>query len=48
MSSYAIKKTYNVGHEGFHGTIYKAVLVGLEYGKKYYYRVGDHASKTYS
>jgi hypothetical protein len=27
--SYAIATTYNVGHMGFHGSIYKAVLPNL-------------------
>jgi hypothetical protein len=33
--------TYNVGHLGFHGRIYRVVLKGLEPLKRYYYRVGD-------
>jgi len=37
----AIISTYDVGHLGFKGSIYKAVLQGLESGKRYYYRVGD-------
>ena len=40
--------TYNVGHGGFHGRIYKAVMKGLEPLKTYYYRVGDAESLTFS
>lgn len=29
LKTYAIVKTYNVGHYGFHGKIYKAILSGL-------------------
>lgn len=44
----AIISTYNVGHLGFRGSIYKAVLQNLESGKRYYYRVGDQDTMTYS
>lgn len=37
----AIMSTYDAGHIGFKGGIYKAVLQNLEPGKRYYYRVGD-------
>ena len=40
-TAYAVIKTYNVGHFGFHGRIYKAVLTGLQSNKRYYYKVGD-------
>jgi hypothetical protein len=30
-----------VGHYGFHGRIYRAVMKGLTPGLTYYYRVGD-------
>lgn len=38
---YAIASTYNVGHMGFHGSIYKAILPNLQPNKRYYYKVGD-------
>lgn len=44
----AIASTYNVGHMGFHGSIYRAVLPHLEPGKRYYYKVGDDHYKTFS
>ena len=40
--------TYNAGHFGFHGRIYRAVMKGLEPLKKYYYRVGDATTRTFS
>lgn len=40
--------TYNVGHLGFHGWIYHAVMKGLKAGHKYYYKVGDKKTNTYS
>jgi hypothetical protein len=33
--------TYNVGHLGFHGRIYRAVMKDLKPLTKYFYRVGD-------
>ena len=33
--------TYDVGHLGFHGRIYRAVMTGLEPLKRYFYKVGD-------
>ncbi len=33
--------TYNVGHMGFYGKIYRAVISNLEPLKRYYYKVGD-------
>ena len=33
--------TYNAGHLGFHGRIYRAVIKDLTPLTKYYYRVGD-------
>lgn len=45
---FAISSTYNVGHMGFHGSIYKAVLTNLEPGKRYYYKVGDEHTHTFS
>ncbi len=41
QKAYAVISTYNVGHIGFMGSIYKAVLPNLEPGKRYYYKVGD-------
>ena len=46
--SYAITNTYNVGHVGFQGKVYKAVMRGLQPLTKYYYRVGDEKAMTYS
>lgn len=46
--AYAVTKTYNVGHIGFHGKIYKAVLTGLQNTKRYYYKVGDEETLTFS
>lgn len=46
--AYAIISTYNVGHLGFRGSIYKAVLENLEPNKRYYYKVGDQHTKTFS
>jgi hypothetical protein len=41
--------TYNVGKVGgFHGRIYVAVMKNLEPMKKYFYRVGDLKTRTYS
>lgn len=40
--------TYNVGHLGFHGRIYRAVIKGLDPLKRYYYRVGDEETKVFS
>lgn len=40
-TSYAITKTYNVGHYGFHGKIYKSILTNLMANTRYYYKVGD-------
>lgn len=40
--------TYDVGHLGFHGRIYKAVMKDLEPLKTYYYRVGDAETRTFS
>lgn len=48
MKVYAVASTYNVGHMGFHGSIYKAVLTDLQPGKRYYYKVGDEHYKKYS
>ena len=48
MKQLAIASTYNVGHIGFKGSIYKAVLKNLQPNKRYYYKVGDDHLKTYS
>lgn len=41
--------TYNVGKVGgFHGRIYVAVMKDLEPLKRYYYRVGDRQTQTFS
>lgn len=40
--------TYNVGHYGFHGKIYRAVMKNLIHQKRYYYKVGDLKTGTYS
>ncbi len=40
--------TYNVGHLGFHGRIYRAVIKGMEPLKRYYYRVGDAETRIFS
>ena len=40
--------TYNVGRFGFHGRIYRAVMKGLKPLTKYYYRVGDAETRTFS
>eukprot|EP00762_Andalucia_godoyi_P002053 ANDGO_02468.mRNA.1 Purple acid phosphatase 18 len=40
--------TYDVGHLGFHGFIYEAVMTDLLPRTKYYYRVGDCAGKEES
>lgn len=45
---YAISKTYDKGHIGFHGLIYKAIMIDLEPNKRYYYKVGDDDSYTFS
>lgn len=45
---YAISKTYDKGHIGFHGQIYKAIMIDLEPNKRYYYKVGDDDSYTFS
>jgi hypothetical protein len=47
-TAYATMKTYDVGHYGFHGRIYKAILTGLLPSTRYYYKVGDEESRTYS
>lgn len=44
----AIISTYNVGHLGFRGSIYKALLTGLEPNRRYYYIVGDTETLTFS
>lgn len=44
----AVISTYNVGHLGFHGKIYKAVMSGLKPRQRYYYRVGDEVTNTFS
>lgn len=44
----ATTATYNVGHLGFHGRIYTAVMKNLLPEKKYYYKVGDLKTNTYS
>ncbi len=46
--SKATTTTYNVGHFGFYGKIYRAVMPNLKAGKRYYYKVGDIKTKTYS
>ena len=48
QSVYANVTTYNVGHLGFHGKIYKAIMTNLINGKQYYYKVGDLKTNTYS
>ena len=40
--------TYNVGHLGFHGRIYRVVIKGLAPLTKYFYRVGDLETRTFS
>ena len=40
--------TYDVGHLGFHGKIYHAVMINLINDKQYYYKVGDLKTNTYS
>jgi len=40
--------TYNVGHVGFHGRIYRAVMKGLTPLTRYFYRVGDSETRTFS
>jgi len=40
--------TYNVGHIGFHGRIYRAVMKNLQPLKRYYYKVGDEETGTFS
>lgn len=40
--------TYSVGHLGFHGRIYRAVMKGLKPFTRYYYRVGDAETRTFS
>ncbi len=40
--------TYDAGHIGFHGRIYYAVMTNLTAGQKYFYRVGDHETGTFS
>lgn len=44
----ATTTTYNVGHLGFHGRIYRAVMNGLNPGRRYFYKVGDLKTRTYS
>ena len=48
LKTYAMISTYNVGHIGFFGKIYRATMRELEYNTKYYYMVGDEKTKTYS
>lgn len=41
--------SYDVGKVGgFHGRIYVAVMQGLEPNKRYFYRVGDRKTRTFS
>jgi hypothetical protein len=40
--------TYDVGHLGFHGRIYRAVIKGMDPLKRYYYRVGDAETRIFS
>ncbi len=40
--------TYDVGHLGFHGKIYTAVMKDLKPEQKYFYKVGDLQTNTYS
>lgn len=44
----ATTTTYNVGHVGFHGKIYRAVMTNLKPGQRYYYKVGDIQTQTFS
>ncbi len=37
-----------MGHIGFHGRIYRAVMKNLEPGVRYYYKVGDIQTRTFS
>jgi hypothetical protein len=39
---------YNAGHIGFHGRIYRAVMIGLKPGAKYFYTVGDSTTNVFS
>ena len=48
LSSKATTTSYDVGHLGFHGKIYRSVMKGLQAGHRYYYKVGDKNSNTYS
>ena len=48
MTAKATWSTYNAGKGGFWGRIYRAVMVGLEPGKKYHYKVGDHLLRMFS
>lgn len=46
--SKAVTTTYNVGKIGFHGRIYRAVMKDLKPLVRYYYKVGDLKTKTFS
>lgn len=46
--SHATFTTYNVGHLGFHGKIYRATMKNLNPYSKYYYKVGDLQTNTFS
>ena len=48
MTVSADRSTYNVGHLGFHGQIYKATLSELLPSTTYFYKVGDTQTDTYS
>lgn len=37
-----------MGHIGFHGRIYRAVMKNLKPGQRYYYKVGDIQTRTFS
>jgi hypothetical protein len=37
-----------VGHFGFHGKIYRAVMKNLKPSQRYYYKVGDIQTRTFS
>jgi len=45
---YATFDTYNVGHLGFHGRIYRAVIKDLQPLRRYFYKVGDDETLTFS
>lgn len=44
----ASRSTYNVGHFGFYGQIYRAVMKNLIPNKRYYYQVGDLQTQQFS